>query len=81
MCLSPALFSGVRADISKADLSSVLTEEMEEEVRAAAEISMGTEVTALLWGLCSNVSLVLLRFLKMTETMSYSCVTRLVGVA
>ena len=35
---------GMRQDIANADLSAVLTEELEEEVRQAAEISMGTEV-------------------------------------
>ena len=36
--------AGVRSGIAAADLSSVLPEEVEEEVREAAEISMGTEV-------------------------------------
>ena len=35
---------GLRSEISEADLSKVLPEEVEEEVRKAAEISMGTEV-------------------------------------
>ena len=35
---------GLRSEISEADLSKVLPEEVEEEVRQAAEISMGTEV-------------------------------------
>ena len=35
---------GMRSEISEADLSKVLPEEVEEEVRQAAEISMGTEV-------------------------------------
>lgn len=35
---------GLRTDISGADLSTVLPEEVEEEVREAAEISMGTEI-------------------------------------
>ena len=35
---------GMRGEISEADLSKVLPEEVEEEVRQAAEISMGTEV-------------------------------------
>ena len=36
---------GMRGQIAEADLSSVLEEEKEEEVRAAAEVSMGTEVS------------------------------------
>lgn len=36
---------GMRADINSADLASVLEEEVEEEVRAAAEVSMGTEIS------------------------------------
>ena len=36
--------SGMRQNISSADLSDILPEEVEEEVREAAEISMGTEV-------------------------------------
>ena len=43
MCATPYL-AGVRSGIAAADLSSVLPEEVEEEVREAAEISMGTEV-------------------------------------
>ena len=35
---------GLRSEISEADLLKVLPEEVEEEVRQAAEISMGTEV-------------------------------------
>ena len=35
---------GLRIEISEADLSKILPEEVEEEVRQAAEISMGTEV-------------------------------------
>ncbi len=35
---------GTRQNISEADLSGVLPEEIETEVRQAAEISMGTEV-------------------------------------
>lgn len=34
----------MRSEISEADLSTILPEEVEEEVRQAAEISMGTEV-------------------------------------
>jgi nucleolar protein 58 len=36
---------GMRSEISEADLSKILPEEVEEEVRQAAEISMGTEVS------------------------------------
>lgn len=36
---------GIRGQIAKADLSSVLEEDKEEEVRAAAEVSMGTEIS------------------------------------
>ena len=37
-------FSGVRVNALNIDLSEILPEEVEEEVKAAAEISMGTEV-------------------------------------
>ena len=40
-CLIPP---GLRAGIASVDLSEALPEEIEEEVREAAEISMGTEV-------------------------------------
>ena len=36
---------GMRGNIVDADLASVLEEEVEEEVRAAAEVSMGTEIS------------------------------------
>lgn len=36
---------GIRSGISSADLSSVVPEEVEEEVRSAAEVSMGTEIS------------------------------------
>lgn len=36
---------GMRGDIGDAELSAVLEEEVEEEVRAAAEVSMGTEIS------------------------------------
>ena len=36
---------GMRSDASKADLAEILPEEIETAVRAAAEISMGTEIT------------------------------------
>ena len=39
-CLS----SGFRSNVQSVDLSDTLPEEVEEEVKAAAEISMGTEV-------------------------------------
>ena len=35
---------GTRSNAEKTDLSEILPEEVEEEVKAAAEISMGTEV-------------------------------------
>ena len=38
------VYVGMRSEISEADMSKVLPEEVEEEVRQAAEISMGTEV-------------------------------------
>ena len=38
------IFSGTRLNAEKVDLSAILPEEVEEEVKAAAEISMGTEV-------------------------------------
>ena len=37
--------AGVRQNITNSDLSTILPEEVEEEVREAAEISMGTEVS------------------------------------
>ena len=37
-------FLGTRLNADKTDLSEILPEEVEEEVKAAAEISMGTEV-------------------------------------
>ena len=40
------LISGIRQNAEKVDLSEILPEEVEEEVKAAAEISMGTEVLA-----------------------------------
>ena len=40
------LIAGIRQNAEKADLSEILPEEVEEEVKAAAEISMGTEVLA-----------------------------------
>lgn len=39
--------SGTRVNAEKTDLSEILPEEVEEEVKAAAEISMGTEVDTL----------------------------------
>lgn len=36
---------GIRQNAEKADLSEILPEEVEEEVKAAAEISMGTEIS------------------------------------
>ncbi len=36
---------GMRGNIESCDLSEILPEEVEEEVRAAAEVSMGTEVS------------------------------------
>ena len=43
-CVVLCVCVGLRSEISEADLSKVLPEEVEEEVRQAAEISMGTEV-------------------------------------
>ena len=40
------LIAGIRQNAEKVDLSEILPEEVEEEVKAAAEISMGTEVLA-----------------------------------
>jgi len=42
--VSLMIFSGTRLNAEKTDLSAILPEEVEEEVKAAAEISMGTEV-------------------------------------
>ena len=36
---------GIRSNIGSADLAAVLEEDVEEEVRAAAEVSMGTEIS------------------------------------
>jgi len=38
-------FLGIRFDVAEANLSEFLTEEIETEVRQAAEISMGSEIT------------------------------------
>jgi nucleolar protein 58 len=38
------LLTGLRNNVQNVDLSDTLPEEIEEEVKAAAEISMGTEV-------------------------------------
>lgn len=38
-------FSGDRTNVSSTDLSEILPEEIEAEVKLAAEISMGTEVS------------------------------------
>lgn len=50
---------GMRTNIASADLASVLEEEVEEEVRAAAEVSMGTEISehdvSNIWHLCEQV--------------------------
>lgn len=50
---------GMRGGVVKVDLASVLDEEMEEEVRAAAEVSMGTEISQQdmdnIWHLCEQV--------------------------
>ena len=39
------LTMGVRSNASETDLSEILPEEVEEQVKAAAEVSMGTEIT------------------------------------
>ena len=44
VCVLYVVCVGMRGEISEADLSKILPEEVEEEVRQAAEISMGTEV-------------------------------------
>lgn len=38
------LIAGIRQNAGETDLSEILPEEVEEEVKAAAEVSMGTEV-------------------------------------
>ena len=43
--VSLMMFPGTRLNADKTDLSEILPEEVEEEVKAAAEISMGTEVS------------------------------------
>lgn len=43
------LIAGIRQNAEKVDLSEFLPEEVEEEVKAAAEISMGTEVLINTW--------------------------------
>lgn len=44
MIIVVSCFPGTRLNADKTDLSEILPEEVEEEVKAAAEISMGTEV-------------------------------------
>lgn len=44
VCVCVCGCTGMRSGISEVDFSAVLSEEVEEEVRQAAEISMGTEV-------------------------------------
>ena len=61
MCGHP----GLRENIATADLESVLTEELEEEVRQAAEISMGTEVRC--WTITSLSPCKLLAPLQISE--------------
>lgn len=39
------MFLGMKESISNADLASIVPEDIEEEIREAAEISMGTEVS------------------------------------
>ena len=39
------LFSGYRTDAVNIDFSSILPEEVEAEMKTAAEISMGTEIS------------------------------------
>ena len=46
VCVRAYVRAGVRQNINNADLSPILLEEVEEEVRGAAEISMGTEVSS-----------------------------------
>ena len=41
------LTMGVRSNASETDLSEILPEELEEQVKSAAEVSMGTEITAI----------------------------------
>lgn len=57
----------MRETISSADLSAVLPEEVEAEVREAAEISMGTEISSEdminISHLCDQVSLLNLSLL------------------
>ena len=50
----PIKLLGLRENIQNVDLSATLPEDIEEEVKAAAEISMGTEV--------SNVPFIILLF-------------------
>ena len=44
LCLV-SLCPGTRSNAEQTDLSEILPEDVEEQVKAAAEISMGTEVT------------------------------------
>lgn len=50
---------GFRTSISTSDLSEILPEEIEETIKAAAEISMGTEISDTdiqhIWSLCDQV--------------------------
>ena len=53
VCVCVCVCVGLRSEISEADLSKFLPEEVEEEVRQAAEISMGTEVHIIILSLTS----------------------------
>lgn len=50
---------GFRTSMSTSDLSEILPEEIEETIKAAAEISMGTEISDTdinhIWSLCDQV--------------------------
>lgn len=58
-------YTGDRKNVSCSDLSEILPEEVEEEVKAAAEISMGTEVSeediSNIQHLCDQVRMVVMQ--------------------
>ena len=54
---SDFVVTGDRTNASQSDLSEILPEDVEEELKAAAEISMGTEVWIVCLGLVAKKDL------------------------